>query len=332
MGSNLSQQNVANISSEMVADILVKNALQCNGEASSVQSISVRCQPKDYVAENSGPCRTCLQNQVDAATGYYTRVRRLWQSGNLTPGIPLNINDDFQNIIVGFQTCGYTSCKSCNVQDYSQSSVIKTTQNCKAFNEIQNTIVQSLQGKVQQYLANNQDVLSPLASLFGANSEADVVTNVVSRLRTKITNEFVNTVSQHVDNVQVLVLGGDSVADKGHTQKSAFTAMQDFMKEQKTFNDVLSEAEVKVLQNNINDQTTLNSVGDVITKSVSAAAALFSSLVGQAMIFCLIVCAVIALCMIMFVIVKLIQKAIRKNQDLSTAVSGMISQEGVIAQ
>lgn len=158
------------------------------------------------------------------------------------------IDTDFQEVIAAFVACSSTACKACPVQNVSQVNVIQSTLNCSAFNNVTNTISQNLITAIDQKLTNNQDMLSPLATMLGASSYSSVVTNIANRMTALITDNVISAVQQNIDAQQKLVFTGSSTTSSGITQQSVYTATTNFLQNTNLMNNVFTDAQWTTLQ------------------------------------------------------------------------------------
>lgn len=317
MGGTTSQQEIVTEVTDMVSNIIVSVSLYCNTADIGNQTITITCDPpvadkSKNVYEANPACDKCMQDIVTGAIGYYQLQEAAWNNRPATVDKP--IDSDFQNVINAFVVCTTQQCKYCDVQNVSQSNIIKSTTGCNAFNQVKNSINQKLTAAVSQALTNNQDMLSPLATLIGSSTYADVVTNITNRISAVITDNVIANVQTSINSQQNLTINNGNVVN-GITQESSFTVVQNYLQKTKIINSIFSESEWTTLQNLINQQNTINSLGNVVTAAVTALSKLLSNVVGQVVFFVLILVGVLFVGICVYIITQVVRKQLKKQHD-----------------
>ena len=316
MGGQISQQEVVKEVNNMVANVIVSIALYCNTADIGQQTIDIECNPQltdpNSVYEANDACETCMSNVVSAQLGYYTLQQEAWRTRPAAVEKP--IDADFQNVINEFVICTTQTCKFCYAQNVSQTNIIKSTQGCNAFNQVKNSLTQKLTAAVSQKLTNNQDMLSPLATMLGASSYSDVVTNVTNRISALITDNVISNIQLSINSQQTLTLNAGG-SFSGLTQYSAQTVAQNYLSKTDLMNNIFSDSQWKTLQDLVNDQNTIDSLGNVVTKSVSALSQLLTNIVGKVVLFVLILVAVVFVGIVIYVITQAVRKDLKKQHD-----------------
>ena len=316
----VSQTAVVNVCNEMTTNVFINIALSCNSTNISNQTISLTCNPtgphytSQNIYENNPACKKCLQNVVDSRLRYYELQRNLWKTQ--PAAVQGSIDDDYQQVINEFVSCSQ-NCKACILENVSQSTVIQSTTDCQAFNNVKSSISQKMLAEVTQGLTNNQDLLAPLAQMLGASSTADVITNVSNRITACITDEVITNIKSQISSNQVMTFGfsGGGGAVSGQTQDSAFNSIQSYLGNTNIFANVLSESQISVLQELVNEMNTIDSLGNVIVKSVGYLSKLLTNVVGQVVFAIFILFIVLFLGIVLYISTKLIQKSLRKRQE-----------------
>lgn len=316
MGGGISQQEVVNEVNTMVANVMVNIALYCNTQNINSQTVTIDCHPvlsdPDSVYEANDACRNCMANIVAAQLAYYNTQREAWNNRPATVDKP--IDSDFQNVINAFVTCTTQRCKACDAQNISLSSVISSTLGCNAFNNVKNSLTQKLTASVSQALTNNQDMLSPLAEMLGASSYSDVVYNITNRISAQITDNVISDVQQTLNANQSVTINTDTTAN-AITQKSALTSVVNYLEKSDIMNNIFSDSEWTTLQDLVNDQNTIGSVGNTVSKAVSYLSRMLTNVVGKVVLFVLILVGVIFMGIVIYVITQAVRKGLKKQHD-----------------
>lgn len=315
MGGGISQQEVVNEVNDMVSNVMVNIALFCNTANIDTQTITIDCQPvlsdPDSVYEGNAACRKCLADVVSSHLAYYDLQRATWATRAARVDKP--IDSDFQDVVNAFVTCTTQRCKACDVQNVSQTSVIKSTLGCNAFNQVKNSLTQKLTTSVSQALTNNQDLLSPLAEMLGASSYSDVVYNLTNRIAAQITDNVIANVQQTLTANQSLSFNVGTA--NAVTQESALSAVTNYLEKTGIMNNIFSEADWTTLQTLVNDQNTIDSVGNTVSKAVGYLSKMLTNVVGKVVLFVVILVAVIFVGIVLYLITQAVKKRLRHQHD-----------------
>lgn len=320
MGGGISQQELVKQVDDIVANVFVNIALYCNTDDIATQTINITCDVQGVVSnlgsiyELNTTCEECFDTVVNRHLEYYGFQRELWKKGIQTPGVQKPIDSDYQNAINQFILCA-SSCKACDVENVSQKTVIKSVLNCQAFNNVKNSINQQLMTSIAQKLTNNQDMLAPLAEMLGASTTNDVIINLTNRISAKLTDNVISNISQQISSNQVINIDITGSNITGQTQDSAYHSVLTYLGTTNIMNTILSDEQWKVLQTLINDQNTINSLGNTVVKAVSYFSKMLDNVVGQVVFFVLVLVAVVFVGIVLYVITKLIRKALKKEKD-----------------
>jgi hypothetical protein len=254
---------------------------------------------------------------VNSQLQYYKTQQAQWESGQIRVQKP--IDSDFQNVITEFVNCSTLTCKACNVQNVSQTNIVKATIGCQAFTTVKNSMTQKMLEQVNQALTNNQDMLAPLAELLGASTSNDIIYNVTNRIMALITTDVISNIQSSIDAQQMVTLSGSSVQTIGLTQSASSTAVQSYLQTTNLMNDVLSQEQWQELQSLINDQNTIDSLGNVVTKTAELLSKLLTNVVGKVVLFVIIMVGVIFLGVVIYTVTQAVRKALKKNHDKTIA-------------
>lgn len=305
----------------MVATVMVNIALQCSATDVSSQTISVDCNPvpvsEDTIWELNPTCSECFKAVRDRHLRYYQFQEDLWNRGTMAPKVVKAIDSDFQNAISEFVACSVSNCKACVASDLSQQTIIKSVITCDAFNNVKNTISQQLMDSIEQKLTNNQDMLAPLAEMLGASTTNSVIQNLTNRITAKITDNLISNIQQQISSQQsITITTKDGTQDQqGTSQNSAFHSVLTYLQKNQIFNNVLSQQEYKILEDETNNQNTIGELGNTVVKSVQYLSKLLRTVVGRVVLFVLLMVAVIFVGVLLYIFTMLIKKAIKHQHD-----------------
>ncbi len=333
MGGSTSQIVGTNIVNDMVAQIFTTVALTCSNNAESVQNISVSCNPvldesvpmdQREPYENQATCKNCIASVVAAQKDFYNLQQSSWRYGGKI-GVNLPIDQDYTTVLKKMIACG-SICKACVYQDLSQATVIKNVLGCQSMLTIENTIDQKLANSITQQLTNNQDFLPALAKMLGASNQQQIVSNLVSRISTKITRDVVTGVLNTIHNNQTMNLTGSSTDVTAQTQQSTYNNMVSYFQNTNLFSSIFQDTEWQVLQTLYNDQNTIDTLGNSVVKSLSDITKFMSSIVGKVVIAMLILVAVVFVSVLVIGLALYIKKRVAIAQAKNLAQADRISQ------
>lgn len=319
MGGSISQSTIVDQVNNMTAEVFTSVAMMCNTQALSFQTAIIHCKADTdgvTVYEAQSKCDDCMKGIVAFQKEYYDTQRRSWNTQPARVNKP--IDSDFQNVIQAFVTCTSSgTCKACPISNVSQTNVIKSTIGCTAFTQIKNVLSQKLMVAVSQQLTNNQDMLSPLARLLGASDYNEVVQSCSNRISASISDNVVSDIQQQLESNQTLVINGNDsgMTVTGQTQSSALSVVQNYLSKTNALSNIFSQDEWKNLEELINDQTTVNSVGNAITKSVSYISKTLTSIVGKVVLFVLCLIGILAVGIVIYAITLAVRKSLKKQHD-----------------
>lgn len=313
MGGGISQSSTVNQVNDSVAQTCVDVATECSNGVASTQAISIRCQFNQALQdelnknkapyEENGACRACLDGVVQGKLAEYENQRSLW--GAHSADIKKSRDQDIQEILVSSIRCGSSVCKACSLQNISQRSIIDSTQNCQAMNQIRNIMDQKLNAQIQQQLSNHQNAVSPLLEALGAKTKTSAISDLSSRIRSKITDTVVAQVRSEMTNFQTLSYTGAPTSVTGVSQDSAFTNVKNFFEKNKIFNDILSDEEWKTFQKVANEQKDpLSEAGEFVAKGTGWLRKSLNNTFGKVFIGIIAVTAAALIAIIVYVYVQ----------------------------
>ncbi len=311
---------IVNQINSIVSNIMVNVAVYCSSNSVADQVININCDPgygqnPDVIYELNPACTNCIDNIVAAQQQKYSFQSKLWANGSQKPGVNGSIDSDFQNVIASFVACGIKSCKACVIQNASQTTTISSVLNCQAFTDVQNTITQQVSDQINQQLTNNQDMLAPLAEMLGASSTNDVIQNITNRIMSQITETLISNIQSQIQSQQTMTFDSGSSTVNVVTQESAFTLVMAYLSKNQIFNNILDSSQWTNLENLINQQNTIGTLGDTVVQLVSYFTKLLSNIVGQVVFFVLILVGVVVFAIIIYITGNLISRAVQKRHE-----------------
>jgi len=277
MGGANTREIVMNQTNSMVAEIIVNASLSCNGSTQSTQSITIGCDPGNVQWESSPTCLSAMDGVRQSFLDKYAFVASRWTGARTVVTKP--IDEDLTELLEAMKRTQRQFCKACDFSNLSQTTVVASTTECKALDDIKNVMDQRLSVQLQQVIDDNQDFMAPLISMFGGGNKMRVVDNLAARVSALISTEIVRKARNHVTLNQRMQYQGGRV--DANSQSNAVSSVQNFFSHNKIFNNIFSEVEWKRLQELYNEQNTIDTLGNAALVATTAVLGLISSIAGN---------------------------------------------------
>jgi len=317
MGGSVSASVVSDLSNQVVADVYTSVSLTCNNWLQEDQNISIDCVREDGKTEGLESSDQCLAAMTGVYHQYLSRYQRYaqdWKAGRHSAWLPNSWDAELEQMRTDFVKAQLQACKRCVVQDLNQSSLISVTASCKSLNSIQNKISQAVADKVNQVLSVHQDALSPLAVALGANSKADTVHQVTTRITQRLTDDVSDRMITVIRGNQNIQITGSSSNVSHVTQKSTKSAVVSFLQQLNLFNNLLSQSEIDDVNKLREDLTTISKLGNFVAQLNQGITGMIQGILGKVVIAVLAVCGVALLVGIGFVVYVGVRTLIREKE------------------
>lgn len=262
--------------------------------------------------EDNNSCYECLQGILDERiapnTGKYNLQALQWEKGNKVK-MNWGIDDDYSDAIRKAINCGIKNCKACVVNDLSQDFIVNGTLTCDSFNNVQNNITQKLASQIEQKLIDNKDLLAGFVKIFSGRSTQKLSMNIATRITSNISDVNLDSVRTEIEQHQTIEMkfsGGDTVT--GISQKSSVDIVQNFLSKNNVLNNVLSEAEFKIISDVVSNTNTVDTLGNTVVKVAKLVKRLVKNIVGIILIVIVGLIGLIFVVIIVLLITRLIQR------------------------
>jgi len=330
MGGKVSQQIIMDQTNSMVANVMTNIAMSCSTVDTTLQNIVVDCENiggTEYTFENGPRCRNCIDKVVQSQLDSYDFERTLWARGDKDPGVSKPIDMDFQATMEQFVACGATYCKACSVTDLSQKTTVDLKLDCKAMNNVTNVITQKLVDALTQKLVNNQGMLGGLMTMFGASTTANTILKTANLISAKLDTNIIQKISQQISTQQTIKISAGDTVVQGTSQENTVTSVESYLAKNKVLNTILSEAQWKQLAQVVNNQNTLDELGNAVVKATAYLRKLVTGVVGRVVIFVYILVGVVFLAVVLYVSVKLIRRKWQQRHKQNEAARRAIASQ-----
>jgi hypothetical protein len=312
----------------MVSTSIIKTITSCFQESAVSQNIELLCEPKlskvdidnpnISVYEENSACTRCITLTQNAIDSHISAEKSMWSSSPAQVRQP--IDTFYNNILEELETCGLTVCKACVLSNITQSNILNADSTCIQNNITTEGIQLNLSSLLQESLLNNQDVLSQVADALKNNNLQSISDTISSRVVSTLSASFFNQLISRIQNGQSLIVKGSSIKFNQLSQEATFTIVSNYVDKENIATLAYAESTYQVLADEINQQNTLNSVGDVIfDSSVSFVTAIDSS-VGLVMFAILVVLGVVFASIVIYSIYSFFKNTIQTSSSVAKSI------------
>ncbi len=300
-GGRVEKSAIINAFHQIISYSIYKGVQNCSNQVASRQLVSIGCYPdQSIIYEENDVCRACYEENFKGMLLQHQLQRDLLSA---SPTILLPIEKEYETLMYKLSLCGLRYCKACVLTNTTQSTILGSSEHAitvDCLSELTNTtqFATNFSATLNQVLTENVDVLNAVAQAVGGSDPVNKVTNeVVSRTTQVVNREFLSQVLSTIQNVQTISLRMSDGIINGTTQESVYNSITKQVTDNSLATRILSDTLLTSLATILNQQTTLNSVGDMIyepikftveTISITTKYILYGSLVLVAVLIILI--------------------------------------------
>lgn len=316
-----SPSGIAQMINTVVAQSISQTVSDCFQNQVAEQSIRIRCNPilpgTDAVYEENAACGSCIDSILQAQLYQMDLQRRLWSSS--VPTVRMPINNFYGGILNSMGTCS-SYCKACSLSNVTQSNIVQANASCISVAMNSTNISSNLSSAVQQMLLSNQDVMAATCKTIGIQDVSQVATYITSNIMVVVNSDFISRLQQELQQSQVIELYSQtSVSLNNISQSSASTVTQQFVTSAEVATNALSSATISAISAQVQQQNTLNELGDAIVDSTTSFLSAMDNAVGQIMLACIALLGVVVIAIIIYFIYSKIKSAIDEREARKTA-------------
>jgi hypothetical protein len=323
-GTNLHKQNCTKSTNSLIeaTNNIISRSItnvisNCDSNVRVEQDVSLKCAPTGpAVYEENATCARCIYNLTLDFKAHNDLEQSLWKHSPAQVRQPIDIM--YLNILRDLEACGLTYCKACVLLDVTQQNIINTGNDCISKITNKQSITDNMTNLFQQQFLNNQDVLSAAAQSLGIQGVNKISEHISNSIISNISTSFLDALSVSISNSQVIELTSDtSTQFRNITQNSILNIVEQEVNK----NSIATMAMKKELFDNIsqivNNENTLNEVGEVIFKSTVTFAKAIDSSVGKIMFAVLVLLGVITLTIIGYILYRKFKGDVSKAVNIA---------------
>lgn len=311
-----SPRGLTQIFDTVVSQSISKTISDCFQNQSAEQLIRIRCNPRlpdsTIVYEENIACGSCINSILESQLYQMQLQRRLWSGGS--SGVRLPIDQFYTNLLAQMDVCGTTYCKACALSNVTQSNIVQSDASCISVAMTSTNIQSNLNSSLQQMLLSNQDILAATATTLGIKDVASISSFISSNMMVVMNSQFLSRLQETLKQSQVIeVISQTSVKLNNISQTSTMTVTQQFVSSTQVTLNALSEVTINQISAQIQQQNTLNEIGNVVVNTTTTFLGAMNNAVGQIMLACIVMLGAVVLGIMIYFIYTNIQNQIAKR-------------------
>lgn len=274
-------------------------------------NIQITCDPKIEgvsfsVFEGNPSCTACMNGVFTGIFDHHEREQALWAKSDVRVRLP--IDKEYQDMVARLELCGLSACKACVLSNSTQSSFIKSSNNCSTSGDFQTTVSDNIQSNISTQLLNNQDVLAGVASALG-NSDLNTISSTLrDQVVEQMKSDFYTGLSNQLNASQSIIVNSEiGISVNNVVQSSMFAIVNSWVTSQDVASKAFTKEFVDAVSSVAENQNTLGNVGELLVQSSSIMAKTLDSIVGKILIAVLILLLVIVVAIVSFALYRIIK-------------------------
>ena len=290
---------------KLTAQAFLDVSQDCSTSVDSSQLVDLECNPDQSLGrqENTFECASCLNNMRTTAESQFILQRETWaKTGDYF--VAANIDTQFTEFSEYIKQCN-ESCKTCNFENTSQMAYVQIDQTCRFSDDMTQEFRAAVEGKFLETLYSKKDIAGSLVSAVGGSNADKTIANVVSVASSRISATFADNLITSLNLAQTIDLtSGVSVVFKGQQQDIVINQTANIVSENKLYDSVLTDSQWQAWANNWQSDTTIDSVGKVLTDTVTSFSSIISSTIGAIMFTLMVLLGVIVIALIVLIVMR----------------------------
>jgi hypothetical protein len=310
----------------IIAKSITKTIMDCANNALLVQKIRITCKPVEYdengnsmsVYEENESCGYCMAG-VQGNFLYQNELEeRMWTQAS-SARVRQPIDSMYKKLAMDLEICGLSYCKACVLLNTTQKNIVSSESGCTSSVSKNDEITTNVSNLIKQQLTQNQDVLTATVKELGVKGVDNISQNISNKISKVLTKTFLNKIASSLQSIQSVTLtSSTSVTSNNLTQNSIEKFIITQVSQMNIAEQALTKSTFENIEASINNQNTLNEIGDLVFKSSVSFAQAIDTSIGKVMISVLILLGTAFLCIVGYIIYKKFQRGINvslKNQE-----------------
>lgn len=313
------REGLIRVTNAIMSTAILQTTTSCINNANSSQVVNLSCDPVltngEDVFESNAACTACMTSVFEGMYSHHDIQRNTWKKDPVPSSVEVttSIDNEYKALQERLKMCGVSQCKACALSNVSQYNVINQTSGCYANISNTSAVENNLSVLIKQQLLSNQDVLSGVASTFSNPNVTSLTQDLTSRMMTVTSQSFLDEVAAKLQTSQVIqVSSSSSVTANNLTQFSAFTIISEEVNNADIATKAIGEANFDLIAASVLENSSLDSLGQVLFKATTTFASTFDSILGKVLLAVMIG----LVSMIAFILGYIIWKAASKVKQV----------------
>lgn len=291
-----------------ITQSMIQAINSCSTISQIRQNLSVLCKPPDgTVYEENSSCGSCITNVFLGFQSQHQLENRTWTKATRTQDITVKtpIDTEYALFLERMKTCGLGHCKACVLTNITQSNLSSNYGDCTATTNVQQDFESSLQSILKQQLTSNNDVLSAMIQTFKNPNVTSLLSDVVNQISVDMFTHMLTGIRSAIQgNQYIQVKSSSNTVVNNVSQSAAFDAVYAMVSQRDYATRLNIQSQLDQIATIIEQNTTLNDVGDAVFGSVITLTESFDSVLGVAIITLFSVLAAVLFFLILLVIYR----------------------------
>lgn len=324
-GCDKSKEALIQATNEIVTTAFIMTMNECTQTAEILQNISLSCKPnvssiaggvRHYYEENVA-CKQCMDNVWQGMLKHHALEQAIWdQGGDVKVRLPLN--EEYALLLQRIEICGLNACKACVFSDITQANIITSSETCKSDNNFRTNLQANITTLLQGTFLENKDVLAGVANKLKSQNVKTMSTYLSTQLTNQISTQFIRSAITQISSSQTITIEGNGpIQVNNMSQKSIFNVVLNEVTTAEVTTNALSESFFRELAEFVNQQNTLNDVGELVFESTIELTSALEHSVGQVMLAVIIALGVVVTGILGYAVYRAVKKGVAETVQLS---------------
>lgn len=306
-----SKQGIIDATNRIISSAIIKSVDNCSSSVVSSQNTEILCQNKDKpdeVYEANAACTTCMNNVFQGMQDHFRQERLQNRNKPKSAKVRLKFDTQLDMLNKRMFQCGVETCKACSLVNVSENNVISSNSDC--YNQIKSkaNFSTNIRAILKQQLLSNKDVLAGVVNELN-NTNIDSITDTISNnIETRVTSNYLNNLATSIQANQSINVVSSSTSVANVSQYNMFQAIVEDVNKTNIASDVINNSLLTAIEKSINEQSTLNDVGEVIFNVVNKPLGAIDKTVQYIMISILSFLGLLTIVLVIYLVIKFRRK------------------------
>lgn len=286
-GCDTSRAGIISATQDIISRAITTSVTGNSSQTVSSQSLTVKCNPTLTgglkVYEDNASCTSCLSGVIDGWKQQHRLEKDLITQDGASAKVRTPIDQEYASIAERISNCGLSSCKACALNNVTQTSAISTSSIVKDGKQLKQSFSTNLRSNLKQTFNQNRDILTAAVSTFQNNDDLDSLTDTISNnIENQVTENFLTQVSSTVSNHQTIQVVSTGSTDVSFLDQNAvFDIVLQQVNAAQIVTKAFSKSTLDQFASVVNDDSTLNELGEFVSKSFKSTSTAIDNIAGR---------------------------------------------------